>query len=219
MKFPRKFSLEVITPGQIGQRFLMDRNFATPQQRDSYVLHAGSTFAANGTLFAYHDVEASFAGRLYRHYLQQATEIDDAIDYSRQHEADKFLPTKYGFDDGKNIKLFAQDYIVAPGICQFFGVENLESVAVHKRGARRKAVFECELSLLPSRDSVQSRQMGIFGAEKFKGSVDGRDGHLAINELIFEDNSKLFVINRDNESIQVCPFQVSIVFWDGKGYR
>lgn len=81
MAFRREYKFEVVSAANPAERFVVDQVFSSPQDRDLHVESVGETYLANGSRVAYVDVEPSLAGRVYRHYLHQASEINSGADY------------------------------------------------------------------------------------------------------------------------------------------
>lgn len=208
MAFRREYKIEVVNATNPTERFVVDQVFSSPKDRDLHVESAGETYLANGSRVAYVDNEASLAGRVYRHYLHQAREIDSGADYQSVVYGN-FRSASAA--DHLTVKLNANRYLVKPGV-ERFQPEGGDTADLNNIGKLRKQLFD---SILSVQGSMKTPDLN----PRFSSRIQVTGNSVIVNQLIFEDNSKIYVVNPDNEPDQACPFQVSLIFWDGSTYR
>lgn len=208
MAFRREYKIEVVNATNPIQRFVVDHVFTSPQDRDLHLESVGETYLANRSWVVYVDNEASLAGRVYRHYLHQASEIDSGADY--QSVVYGNFPSANPADQ-VTVKLNANRYLVKPVIERFVQPEGEDTASLIEIGKLRKQLFDSILSVQGSMITPDLNPRLSHGIQVSENSVD-------VNELVFEDNSKLFVTNPDNEPDRPYPFQVSLTIWDGRRY-
>ena len=207
MAFRREYKFEVISAANPVQRFAVDRRFTSADDRDLHITSAGETYIANGGRIAYVDNEASLAGRVYRHYLHQASEIDSGADY--QSVVDGNFPSKDATDQ-ITVKLNANQYLTRPGIDKFLQTAFDDAHTSSQVGKQRKQLFNSILSVQGSMTAPDLNPIAL--------RIEINEKEVIVHELTFEDNSKLYVTNPENKPDQAHPFQVSLTIWDGSRY-
>jgi hypothetical protein len=208
MAFLREYKFEVISATNPVQRFVVDFRFTSADDRDLHIETVGETYLANGGRVAYVDNEASLAGRVYRHYLHQASEIDSRADY--QSVVYGNFPSKDATDQ-ITIKLNANQYLTRPGIDKFLQTAFDDAHALSQVGELRKQLFNSVLS-------VQGSMTAPDLNPRISHRIMVNEKAVVVHELTFEDNSKLYVTNPENNPDQAYPFQVSLTIWDGSKY-
>jgi hypothetical protein len=208
MAFRREYKFEVINDTNPVQRFAVDYLFTSADDRDLHIESVGEMYLANGGRIAYVDNEASLAGRVYRHYLHQASEIDSGADY--QSVVYGNYPSKDATDQ-VTFRLNANQYLTRPGIDKFLQTAFDDVHASSQVGKLRKQLFNSILSVQGSMRAPDLNPRTIL-------RIQFNENAVVSNELIFEDNSKLYVTNPENNPDQAYPFQVSLTIWDGSRY-
>lgn len=207
MAFRPEYKIEVVSASNPAERFVTGQVFSSPQDRDLHLESVGETYLANGSRIAYLDNEASLGGRVYRHYLHQANEIDSGADYQ------SVVYGKFPSNDATDqltVKLNANQYFTMPGIEKFLQTEGDDAYTASQVGKLRKQLFDSILSVQGSMTAPDLNPIAL--------RIKINEKEVVVDQLIFEDDSKLYVTNPENNPDQPYPFQVSLTIWDGSRY-
>jgi hypothetical protein len=209
MEFNRSYDIQLVQlPGTIPYH---TEHFSSPEERDEFLEGQKDLYHANQISVQFYDVESSMAGKIYRHYLDHARKIDEEIENEENFlNGQSKITLHYQYPPGiQTVRLRATRYLVNPESEEVLNYPGFDDSTKFICGDRRSEIFDYEMSITPKIE---------IGLVEDYLTIHLHESGINVGLVVFEDQSKLYLVNPSNDLNQPFPFQASLIIWNGKEY-